>query len=44
MESGEILEAGKHSQLLRSNGRYAALWQRQADVGAEKDSDSGVIP
>jgi ATP-binding cassette subfamily B protein len=30
MEDGRIVERGGHGQLLAQNGRYAALWNRQA--------------
>ncbi|MFT5869444.1 MAG: ABC-type transport system involved in Fe-S cluster assembly fused permease/ATPase subunit [Paracoccaceae bacterium] len=29
LEAGEIIESGTHDQLLRRNGRYASMWQRQ---------------
>jgi len=29
LEHGAILEEGSHAELLRRNGRYAALWRRQ---------------
>ncbi|AFZ34478.1 Xenobiotic-transporting ATPase [Stanieria cyanosphaera PCC 7437] len=32
LEGGQIKEQGSHSQLLRSNGRYAALYQMQSAV------------
>lgn len=35
MESGHIQEAGTHTDLLRRNGGYAAMWQRQADTDGE---------
>lgn len=35
MESGQIKEAGGHSELLQREGGYAAMWQRQ--VAAEKE-------
>lgn len=29
MDNGEIVEMGKHDELMKLNGRYAAAWQRQ---------------
>ena len=29
LEHGQILEEGSHAELLRRNGKYAALWRRQ---------------
>ncbi|MDF0602501.1 ABC transporter ATP-binding protein/permease [Psychromarinibacter sp. C21-152] len=37
LESGEVVEEGSHADLLARNGRYAALWQRQA---AEQDDEA----
>jgi ATP-binding cassette subfamily B multidrug efflux pump len=30
LDHGRIVEQGKHADLLRANGHYAALWQRQS--------------
>ena len=30
MEKGEIIEEGKHSELLEKNGKYAQMWNKQA--------------
>jgi ATP-binding cassette subfamily B multidrug efflux pump len=30
LDRGRIVEQGTHDQLLRLNGHYAALWQRQS--------------
>jgi ATP-binding cassette subfamily B multidrug efflux pump len=39
LDHGRIVEQGTHAQLLRANGHYAALWQRQSggfiDAGEE---------
>ena len=35
LQDGEIVEEGSHAELLRREGRYAALWARQA---AERDA------
>ena len=33
LEDGQIVERGKHNELLQRNGRYAALWQAQQASG-----------
>jgi len=33
MEDGRVAEAGAHGRLLEANGRYAAMWRRQAQAG-----------
>jgi ATP-binding cassette, subfamily B, multidrug efflux pump len=30
LDHGRIVEQGTHAELLRQNGHYAALWQRQS--------------
>lgn len=30
MEKGEIIEEGKHSELIKKNGKYAQMWNKQA--------------
>ena len=30
LDHGRIVEQGSHAELLRMNGHYAALWQRQS--------------
>ncbi|MEQ8406276.1 MAG: ABC transporter ATP-binding protein/permease [Oceanicaulis sp.] len=32
MEDGKLTEAGPHSQLLDAEGRYAAMWRKQAEA------------
>jgi len=34
MEDGKLTEAGPHAQLLETDGRYAAMWMKQAEAGA----------
>jgi len=34
MEDGEIIEQGKHDELVEKNGTYADLWAAQSDNGA----------
>jgi ATP-binding cassette subfamily B protein len=29
LEAGEVVECGRHDELLARQGRYAQLWQRQ---------------
>ena len=33
MEDGRVAETGDHAALLSSDGRYAAMWRRQAEAG-----------
>ena len=37
LEKGEIIEEGRHEDLLARGGRYAAMWQRQS---AEEDEEA----
>jgi ATP-binding cassette subfamily B multidrug efflux pump len=43
LDHGRIVEQGSHAELLRQNGHYAALWQRQSggfiDVGAQQAAE-----
>jgi ATP-binding cassette, subfamily B, multidrug efflux pump len=43
LDRGRIVEQGSHAELLRLNGHYAALWQRQSggfiDVAAQQAAE-----
>jgi ATP-binding cassette subfamily B protein len=39
LEDGEIVERGNHTQLMRLDGRYAAMVQREAEQAAEAISE-----
>ncbi|MEG3088476.1 ABCB family ABC transporter ATP-binding protein/permease [Sphingomonas sp. PB4P5] len=37
LEAGEVVERGSHAALLRKNGLYAEMWNRQAQERAEEE-------
>ncbi len=45
LDRGRIVEQGTHAELLRANGHYAALWQRQSGgfIDVERAAGGGVI-
>ena len=38
LDSGEIVERGKHDDLLAKEGVYAAMWNRQREVDAAEET------
>lgn len=38
MDHGEIIEAGSHAELLMKNGKYAEMWEKQAQNYREEES------
>jgi len=40
LESGRLVERGRHAELLRFGGRYAELWEMQARQGAPNEGDA----
>jgi ATP-binding cassette subfamily B protein len=36
LEAGQVVERGSHAALLRRNGLYAEMWNRQAQERAEE--------
>lgn len=40
MKDGEIIEYGKHNELLELNGTYALLWQKQLEMNNKGEGES----
>jgi len=43
LDHGRIVEQGTHAELLRANGHYAALWQRQSGGFIDVEEAQAVI-
>jgi len=41
LEAGQIVEQGKHDDLLAAGGRYAAMWARQSAEGEDGEGEDG---
>jgi ABC-type transport system involved in Fe-S cluster assembly fused permease/ATPase subunit len=50
LDHGQIIERGRHSELLAQNGHYASMWNKQREAAAareklkEVESDPDVVP
>ena len=50
LDHGQIIERGRHSQLLALNGHYASMWNKQREAAAareklkEVENDPDVAP
>lgn len=44
MEKGRVVERGRHGDLVRADGLYAAMWARQATERDDMPGESGIEP
>jgi len=44
MKDGDIVEQGKHEELLAANGFYASIYKSQFDTGLVEAEENGVKP
>ena len=44
LEGGEVVERGRHADLLARDGRYALMWRRQQAEQAKADSPLAEVP
>ncbi len=44
MENGRVVERGRHGDLVRADGLYAAMWARQATERDDMPGESGIEP
>jgi ATP-binding cassette subfamily B protein len=50
LDHGQIIERGRHGELLAQNGHYASMWNKQREAAAareklrEVESDPDVVP
>jgi ATP-binding cassette subfamily B protein len=42
LDHGQIIERGRHSQLLAMNGHYAAMWNKQKEAAAAREKLKAV--
>ncbi|HEX7877469.1 MAG TPA: ABC transporter ATP-binding protein/permease [Sphingobium sp.] len=44
LDQGRIVERGRHADLVRADGLYAAMWARQAAEREDMDAEPGIEP